>query len=78
MTQVELAAASGLGQATLSSIEGGRVTLGVERAKRLAIALRVHSAVLIVTRVTYAERRRVLFLTPSSSMAFLRRTLSRD
>ena len=47
MTQTELAAASGLGQATISSIERGRITLGVERAKRLALALRVHPAVLL-------------------------------
>jgi transcriptional regulator with XRE-family HTH domain len=47
MTQTELAAASGLTQATLSGIERGRVSLGVERAERLARALKVHPAVLL-------------------------------
>ena len=46
MTQGELAAASGLTQPTISSIEGGRANLGIERAKRLAVALKVHPAVL--------------------------------
>jgi len=47
MTQSELAAASGLSQPTLSGIESGRVALGVERAERLARALKVHPAVLL-------------------------------
>lgn len=47
MTQSELAVASGLTQATLSGIERGRVSLGVERAERLARALKVHPAVLL-------------------------------
>ncbi|PJA41057.1 MAG: transcriptional regulator, partial [Lysobacterales bacterium CG_4_9_14_3_um_filter_62_6] len=34
-------------QTTISSIENGRVNLGVERAKALAIALRCHPAVLV-------------------------------
>jgi transcriptional regulator with XRE-family HTH domain len=46
-TQSELAAASGIAQATISSIEHGRVKLGVERAERLARALKVHPAVLL-------------------------------
>ncbi len=47
MTQAELAAASGIPQPTISSIESGRATLGAERAEKLAIALRVHPAVLL-------------------------------
>ncbi len=47
MTQAELAEASGLAQGTISSIERGRVNLGVERAERLARALKVHPAVLL-------------------------------
>jgi transcriptional regulator with XRE-family HTH domain len=47
MTQAELARASDLSQPTLSGIESGRVALGVERAERLARALKVHPAVLL-------------------------------
>jgi DNA-binding XRE family transcriptional regulator len=47
MTQAELAAATGLAQPTISSIESGRSTLGAERAERLARALKVHPAVLL-------------------------------
>ena len=47
MTQAELAQASGIPQPTISSIESGRVTLGAERAEKLARALRVHPAVLL-------------------------------
>lgn len=47
MTQAALAAASGLTQPTISGIESGRLTLGAERAERLARALRVHPAVLL-------------------------------
>lgn len=47
MTQAELAQASGLSQPTVSSIESGRVTLGADRAERIARALRVHPAVLL-------------------------------
>ena len=47
MTQAELAEASGIPQPTLSSIENGRVTLGAERAEKLARALDVHPAVLL-------------------------------
>ena len=43
----ELAARCGILQATISSIETGRVTLGAERAEKLARALRVHPAVLL-------------------------------
>lgn len=47
LTQAELAAKCGIAQATLSSIENDRVTLGVDRAKRLARALKVHPSVLL-------------------------------
>lgn len=47
LTQNQLAAASGISQATISSIENDRVNLGVERAKALAVALRCHPAVLL-------------------------------
>jgi ribosome-binding protein aMBF1 (putative translation factor) len=47
MTQADLAAASGIPQPAISSIESGRVTLGAERAEKLARALRVHPAVLL-------------------------------
>ncbi len=45
-SQNELAEITGLTQSTISSIENGRVSLGIERAKVLARALRVHPAVL--------------------------------
>jgi len=47
MTQAELAAASGISQGTISSIESGRITLGAERAEKLARALKVHPAILL-------------------------------
>lgn len=47
MTQAQLGEASGIPQPTISSIESGRVTLGAERAEKLAIALEVHPAVLL-------------------------------
>ncbi|MGA2451646.1 MAG: helix-turn-helix transcriptional regulator [Polyangiaceae bacterium] len=47
MTQTELAAASGIPQGTISSIESGRARLGAERAEKLARALKVHPAVLL-------------------------------
>jgi transcriptional regulator with XRE-family HTH domain len=47
MSQAELAAASGVPQPTISGIEHGRVTLGAERAEKLARALAVHPAVLL-------------------------------
>jgi len=47
LTQGQLAAATGIAQGTISSIESGRVTLGAERAERLARALKVHPAALL-------------------------------
>ena len=47
MSQIDLAEACGIPQGTISSIERGRVTLGAERAEKLARALKVHPAVLL-------------------------------
>jgi transcriptional regulator with XRE-family HTH domain len=47
LSQSELAALTGIGQATISAIENGRVNLGIERAKVLALALQCHPAVLV-------------------------------
>jgi len=47
LSQQQLAAASGLTQATISSLERGRINLGVERAKVLARVLHVHPATLV-------------------------------
>ena len=45
LSQNQLAARTGIPQATLSAIENDRVRLGVERAKVLAKALKCHPAV---------------------------------
>ncbi len=47
LSQNQLAARSGISQATLSAIENNRVRLGIERAKVLARALKCHPAVLV-------------------------------
>jgi len=47
LSQTQLSALCGIPQTTISSIENGRVNLGVERAKVLATALRCHPAVLV-------------------------------
>jgi transcriptional regulator with XRE-family HTH domain len=47
LSQNELAELTGIPQSTLSAIENDRVSLGVERAKVLARALKCHPAVLI-------------------------------
>lgn len=47
LSQTQLSALCGIPQTTISSIENGRVNLGVERAKTLATALRCHPAVLV-------------------------------
>jgi DNA-binding XRE family transcriptional regulator len=59
MTQAELAQASGIPQGTISSLEKGRVTLGAERAEKLARALRVHPAVLLWPNWEESEAKRV-------------------
>lgn len=46
MTQTDLAKRAGLTQATVSAIESGAKPIGLERAKRLAKALKVHPAVI--------------------------------
>jgi len=46
-SQNQLAELSGIPQSTISAIENDRVSLGVERAKTLARALRCHPAVLV-------------------------------
>lgn len=47
LSQNDLSALSGIPQSTISAIERDRVNLGVERAKVLARALKVHPAVLV-------------------------------
>ncbi len=47
LSQNELAQMSGLPQSTISGLESGRINIGVERAKVLAKALRVHPAVIV-------------------------------
>jgi transcriptional regulator with XRE-family HTH domain len=47
LSQADLARASGIPQPTISAMENGRAAVGVERAKKLARALRVHPAVLV-------------------------------
>jgi len=46
-SQNQLATLTGIPQATISAIENNRVRLGVERAKILANALKVHPGVLV-------------------------------
>ena len=47
LSQNQLSALTGIPQATISAIENDRVKLGVERAKVLAAALKVHPGVLV-------------------------------
>jgi transcriptional regulator with XRE-family HTH domain len=47
LSQNELAELTGIAQSTLSAIENGKVNVGVERAKVIARALRVHPAVIV-------------------------------
>ena len=47
LSQNQLAALTGIPQSTISAIENDRINLGVERAKVLARALKVHPAVLV-------------------------------
>jgi len=46
LTQAELGKRSGVDQATISALESGRKSMGLDRASRLAKALGVHPAVL--------------------------------
>jgi len=47
LSQNDLSALTGIPQSTISAIERDKVNLGVERAKVLARALKVHPAVLV-------------------------------
>ncbi|RJQ60113.1 MAG: XRE family transcriptional regulator [Desulfobacteraceae bacterium] len=47
LSQNQLSELTGIPQATISAIENDRVKLGVERAKILANALKVHPGVLV-------------------------------
>lgn len=47
LSQNDLSALTGIPQSTISAVERDRVNLGVERAKVLARALKVHPAVLV-------------------------------
>jgi transcriptional regulator with XRE-family HTH domain len=47
LSQTQLSSLCGIPQTTISSIETGRVNLGVERAKVLATSLHCHPAVLV-------------------------------
>ena len=47
LSQNELSALTGIPQATISALENDRVSLGVERAKVLAKALKCHPAVIV-------------------------------
>lgn len=47
LSQNELADLTNIPQSTISAIENNRVNLGVERAKAIARALRVHPAVIL-------------------------------
>ena len=47
LSQTQLAQLTGIPQSTISAIENDRINLGVERAKKLARALKCHPAVLV-------------------------------
>lgn len=47
LSQNDLAKLSGLPQSTISGMESGKINIGVERAKVLARALKVHPAVIV-------------------------------
>lgn len=47
LSQNELASLTKIPQSTVSAIENNRVNLGVERAKTIARALKVHPAVIL-------------------------------
>ncbi len=47
LSQNDLAELTGIAQSTLSAIENNKVKVGVERAKVIARALRVHPAVIV-------------------------------
>ena len=47
LSQNQLSQLTGIPQTTISAIENGRVRLGVERAKVLARALKIHPGVIV-------------------------------
>jgi transcriptional regulator with XRE-family HTH domain len=47
LSQNELAELTGIAQSTISAIENDKVSVGVERAKVIARALRVHPSVIV-------------------------------
>ena len=47
LSQTQLAELTGIPQSTISGIENDRISIGVERAKTLARALKCHPAVLV-------------------------------
>ena len=47
LSQTQLASLTGIPQSTISAIENNKINLGVERAKVIARALKVHPAVLV-------------------------------
>ena len=47
LSQNQLSVLTGIPQATISAIENDRIKLGVERAKVLATALKVHPGVIV-------------------------------
>ncbi len=47
LSQNELAELCGIPQSTISGMESGRINIGVERAKVLALALQIHPAVIV-------------------------------
>ena len=55
LSQNQLAELSGIPQSTISAIENDRISLGVERAKILARALKCHPAVLVFPGWDVAE-----------------------
>ena len=54
-TQQDLAEAAGLKQSTVSALEHDRITLGVDRAKVLAICFKVHPGLLAFPSWNFEE-----------------------
>ncbi len=59
LSQLALAAKTGIPQATISGIENDRIAIGVERAKVLARALKCHPAVLVFPNWELESKREV-------------------
>lgn len=55
LSQLELALLTRIPQPTISGIEKGRINLGVERAKTLSRALKIHPSVLLFPGWDIAE-----------------------